>query len=149
MKKFHNKGFSVVEVVIALTVISIVTITAISITSLSSKNTQAFLNKADAQYLVADAIECFKAIPCSSIDDYEDFCDKFFRAFEFRGGLSSYGVSEIGYKRYMMDNGCYYVEVMVVPGAKRISLFISVIDLLSGNVIVGEEYFKSVYEVIQ
>lgn len=153
MKKFNNKGFSVVEVVIALTVISIVTITAISITSLSSKNTQAFLNKADAQYLVADAIECFKVTPCSSLNDYyyRNFCTDFFNAFDFRGGFSPAGGNGLDFRTYKMDKSGYYVEVNVFKSDdnKRVCLRVSVKESPWGNEIIQEYYFKSVYEVNQ
>ena len=56
----NKKGFSLVEVIIAMTVIAIVSATALTIVLTSADNTRAAMYKADAQYLVADAIECFK-----------------------------------------------------------------------------------------
>lgn len=61
MRKINRKGFSLVEVVIAMAVVSIVTLTAISIVySATDRNKQANI-KSDAIYFTADVIECFKA----------------------------------------------------------------------------------------
>ena len=149
MKIASNKGFSIAEVVIALAIISIVTITAISISSLSSANTQAFLNKADAQYLVADAIECFKATPCKSVDDYDEFCEGFFEAFRFRGGLTP-SSSDVGEHRlFLMDKSRYLVEVTIQfnHNEEKAELLVTVRDVQKDTIVAQEYYVKSVYEV--
>lgn len=79
MKLKNKKGFSIVEVVIAMLVISVVTATSLSIVYSSADNTKAAMYKADAQYLVADALECFKV----SADETQ-----FYNALSFRGGLA-------------------------------------------------------------
>ena len=61
MKKLNKKGFTLLEVVLALAVISIVSATSLAIASNTSDNTRAAMYKADAQYFVYDALECFKA----------------------------------------------------------------------------------------
>ena len=73
----NNKGFSVVEVVIAMVVVSLVTATALSILSLSAAHSKTTTYKIDAQYLVSDAVECFKV---------SDTADEFYDALVFRGG---------------------------------------------------------------
>ena len=77
MKKMNKKGFSIVEVIIAMTVIAIVSASALTIVLKSFDNTRAAMYKADAQYLVYDALECFKV---------SNSPDEFAAAFTFRFG---------------------------------------------------------------
>ena len=61
-KKLKNKkGFSLVEVAIAMAVVSIVTITAIAIIYPATDKTKEANAQSNAIYFAADAIECFKA----------------------------------------------------------------------------------------
>ena len=61
-KKLKNKkGFSLVEVAIAMAVVSIVTITAIAIIYPATDKTKEANAKSNALYFAADVIECFKA----------------------------------------------------------------------------------------
>ena len=135
MKITNKKGFSIAEVVIALAVISLVTITAISITSLSSSNTQTFLNKADAQYLVADAVVCFKV---------SDTADEFYDALVFRGGWRSYSKSDEGEQFYfIINNSGYLVQVKTnYSDQSENSLFIVVTNPANNNDIVAELTYR-------
>ena len=78
MKRLNKKGFSIVEVIIAMTVIAIVSASALTIVLKSLDNTRAAMYKADAQYLVYDALECYKVA---------DSPEAFAAAFEFRGNV--------------------------------------------------------------
>ena len=61
-KKLKNKkGFSLVEVAIAMAVVSIVTITAIAIIYPATDKTKEANAKSNAIYFAADVIECLKA----------------------------------------------------------------------------------------
>ena len=61
-KKLKNrKGFSLVEVAIAMAVVSIVTITAIAIIYPATDKTKEANAQSNALYFAADVIECFKA----------------------------------------------------------------------------------------
>lgn len=57
----HKKGFSLVEAVIALTVIVIVSVSAMTIVLSSISARQKAINKAEAQCFADNAWECFKA----------------------------------------------------------------------------------------
>ena len=69
-KRNLKKGFSLVEVVIALSVITVVTVTALSLTLSSVVARTTSLNKSYAQGFASDVIECFKAA-----DGEEQFVD--------------------------------------------------------------------------
>jgi len=57
----NNKGFSVVEVVIAMAVVGLVTAAALVIMIGSVEITQKTLNEANAENFVANAVECYIA----------------------------------------------------------------------------------------
>lgn len=66
-KKLKNKkGFSLVEVAIAMAVVSIVTFTAIAIIYPATDKTKEANAQSAAIYFAADAIECFKAVDIKS-----------------------------------------------------------------------------------
>ena len=77
MRKMNKKGFSLVEVVIAMAVVSIVTLTAISIVYSATDINRAGNAESDAIYFAADAVECFKATNTE---------EGFWNALEFRDG---------------------------------------------------------------
>ena len=81
-----KKGFSLVEVAIAMAVVSIVTFTAIAIIYPATDKTKEANAKSNAIYFVADAIECFKAteIKGDIVRDYSEFDE----ALAFRGVVS-------------------------------------------------------------
>lgn len=70
MKRINKKGFSIVEVVIAMAVITLVTVTAISIATGADKNARTALYRTDAQLFAADAVECFKAT--NDVNDFKN-----------------------------------------------------------------------------
>ena len=57
----NNRGFSVVEVVIAMAIVGLVTAAALVIMVGSVESTQNTLNEAAAQNFVANAVECYIA----------------------------------------------------------------------------------------
>ncbi|MBQ1195598.1 MAG: type II secretion system protein [Clostridia bacterium] len=61
LKRLNKRGFSLVEVAIAMAVISIVTFTALSIIYPATDKTVEASAQSNALYFAADAIECFKA----------------------------------------------------------------------------------------
>ena len=68
-----------VEVVIAMAVIAVITVTALTIVTTSNDNTIDAMYKADAQYIIYDALECFK-----TSRNHDEFAD----ALVFRGNLT-------------------------------------------------------------
>ena len=60
-KIFKKNGYSLVEAVIALSVITIVSITAFSIMLSSISTKVSAINKTEAQNFASDILECFKA----------------------------------------------------------------------------------------
>lgn len=57
----NNRGFSIVEVVIAMAVVGLVTAAALVIMIGSVETTQKTLNEANAENFVANAVECYIA----------------------------------------------------------------------------------------
>lgn len=86
LKRLNKRGFSLVEVIIAMAVVSIVTFAALSIIYPATDKTVEANAQSNAIYFVADAIECFKAteIKGSVVSDYSEFDE----ALLFRGGVS-------------------------------------------------------------
>lgn len=70
MRVRKKKGFSIVEVVIALTVIVIVTFSALSIIMASTTKRVNAINKTEAQNFASDILECFKA--SNSFSEFQD-----------------------------------------------------------------------------
>lgn len=97
----NKKGFSIVEVVIAMTVIAIVSATALTIVLSSADNTRAAMYKSDAQYLVADAIECFKV---------SETKDELVDALLARGGLNENNKEGFSAVLIMQESG-YFVFI--------------------------------------
>lgn len=64
-----KKGFSLVEAIIALTIVVIVSFAALSLVLSSATAKVNAVNKSKAQYFAYDALECFKA--SKSISDFE------------------------------------------------------------------------------
>ena len=84
-----------------MVVVSIVTVTALSILTMASDHTKATSYKIDAQYLVSDAIECFKV---------SDTADEFYDALVFRGGWV--GANRDGENYYfILEKSGYAVRV--------------------------------------
>ena len=120
MKLLKNKkGFSVVEVVIAMAVITIVTVTALSILTSAANNTREMMYKADAQYLVADAVECFKVSNSTS---------EFYEALNFRGNWKGASQSSDSVSIYIINGSCYQVTAITNYNDLRPTLNIEVID---------------------
>lgn len=141
MKKLNRKGFSVVEVIIAMVVISIVTATSLSIVSVSADNTKAAAYRAEAQYFAADALECFK--PAQSADHFYSILEN------FRGGVTLDQLPEEykdDYVRLYRLNGSNYPVYIYenfnsVEGAVVVTFKILVLDN-SGQEIAKIEYSK-------
>ncbi len=73
IKKLNKKGFSLVEVIIAMAVVTIVTLTAISIIYSGADHTREGNAQSRALYFVADAIEAFKAAEPDQLGNHSDF----------------------------------------------------------------------------
>ena len=68
--KRKKNGFSIAEVVIALSIIVIVSIASLSIISSSASARKNAVNKTEAQNFAENLLECFKVS-----DSLENFCD--------------------------------------------------------------------------
>lgn len=78
LKRLNKRGFSLVEVIIAMAVVSIVTFAALSIIYPATDKTVEANAQSNAIYFASDAIECFKATKDS---------DEFFAALYYRMGI--------------------------------------------------------------
>ena len=95
-----------------MAIIAIVSATALTILTASFNNTRAAMYKADAQYLVYDALECFKATGSA---------DEFKAAFSFRGNVvlvdektSNQDVTVIKEYTYKIKDSQYTVVVTLL-----------------------------------
>lgn len=92
-KKLKNKkGFSLVEVAIAMAVVSIVTITAIAIIYPATDKTKVANSQSAAIYFAADALECFKATEVKVDENGNKDTSEFYNALMFN---SITGVEEV------------------------------------------------------
>ena len=93
-----------------MAIVAIVSATALTILTASFNNTRAAMYKADAQYLVYDALECFKATGSA---------DEFKAAFKSRGNVEELPVNvpqtgtNVGLL-YKISDSQYTVEVSLV-----------------------------------
>lgn len=67
----NNRGFSVVEVVIAMAIVGLVTAAALVIMVGSVESTQNTLNEAAAQNFVANAVECYVGVD-GNVGEFRD-----------------------------------------------------------------------------
>lgn len=94
MRKLKKGGFSVVEAVIALTVVIIVSISALTVVLSSINAKQAAINKSYAQEYANSALESFK-----NANNHGSFVQNLHFA-EGATGLSSIGDTNSGSKEY-------------------------------------------------
>ena len=99
----NKKGFSIAEVVIAMAIIAIVSASALTVVTSTAQNTQTAMYKADAQYLVYDALECFKTSQTP---------EEFGRALAFRGDVLPIIATDNSQFYKILDSG-YDVQVLV------------------------------------
>lgn len=103
MKKINKKGFSLVEVVIAMAVVSIVTITAISIVYSATDKNRAGTAESDAIYFAADVIECLEMTETEA---------EFIEALEFREeDKQVYKTSDIEMSPLLTHINSYFYEI--------------------------------------
>lgn len=95
LKRLNKRGFSLVEVIIAMAVVSIVTFAALSIIYPATDKTVEANAQSNAIYFAADAIECFKATRNST---------EFFQALSHRSGLPVPPIDDSQPYYYPIDN---------------------------------------------
>ena len=135
-RKFKN-GYSIVEVVIALSVIVVISIAALSTVLSSVATKQAAINKTEAQNFAENAWECFKV----SDDD-----EKFVSNVNFAEGVTlADGVAgENGYKvyTYYSEENKFTAQISVkFPANERAEFKIDVTDK-NGKSIISFSYQK-------
>lgn len=146
-KSRPSRGFSMVEVVIAMTVIVAVTISAISVV-MSGINVEADVDRRfEAQTIVGNAIECFKVT-----DDYEGKSSTlartlhFYDNYEFETNVPDEGEAPEGrrYAKFTFDRPTYIVAITVFYNevGARDKLFASVVEKETNDVIFQTEYEK-------
>ena len=121
-----------VEMVIAMVIVSIVSITAASLIRTSATTTQKAIYKAQAQYFAEDAFACFRAA---------ENADQFTTAMELRGGFLEFSVTG-GNKYCFTLSGSKFQAVAFVdyPAEGRASFRIEITD--GDEVVTGISEFK-------
>ena len=162
-KKLKNKkGFSLVEVAIAMAVVSIVTITAIAIIYPATDKTKEANAKSAAIYFAADAIECFKAVDIKLDGVNPSNLSEFYDALmstriisqdvDGEGNVIAYyeGVTPIdetdGYVYAFRINGSnciVYIRFDFISNAKEPKIIIKVTDSAGNDIIPETTYRKS------
>ena len=164
-KKLKNKkGFSLVEVAIAMAVVSIVTITAIAIIYPATDKTKEANAQSAAIYFAADAIECFKAVDIKldgvNPSNISEFYDEFYDALmttriisqdvdDDGNVINTYyeGVTPIGeidgYEAFRINgsNCIVYIRFDFILNAKEPRIIIKVTDS-AGNYIIPETTYR-------
>lgn len=115
MKKHKKSGVSIVEAVIALTVIVLVCATALTIVLSSVSAKVAAVNKSRAQSFASDAFECFKVS-----DTEQEFIDNM----SFAGGAELTFTD--GFCKYTSPKYKFTAEITLNYGAARPVFEISV-----------------------
>ncbi len=107
-----KKGFSLMEAVIALTVVVIVSFAALSLVLSSATAKVNAVNKSKAQYFAYDALECFKA--SESISDFES--NMLFAAdIEIK-------LDENGQFTYLSEENKFTAEITVIDNTFKIEV---------------------------
>ena len=135
MKDRRRGGFSLVEVVIALTVIVVVSVTGLSIALSSVATKESAKNKSYAQNLADNVWECFKAA-----DDVAEFL----RLAEFAGcelTLNEDGTYSYSHPDYNFDSQIT-VDYNSEDGTPRPTLDILITDKDGGREIISFTYKK-------
>ncbi len=114
LKRLNKRGFSLVEVIIAMAVVSIVTFAALSIIYPATDKTVEANAQSNAIYFAADAIECFKVTRNST---------EFFQALSHRSGLAVPPIDDSQPYYYPIDNKWvamitlnYVTDIVTVDG---------------------------------
>lgn len=129
MKKHKNSGISIVEAVIALTVIVLVSATALTIVLSSVSAKVAAVDKSQAQNFASDAWECFKAS-----ETEEEFIEnmRFAKGAEL---IFNEGICEYTSEKYRFS-----AEIFLNYAASRPVFSISV--KYQGKELISFSYFK-------
>ena len=109
-----------VEVIIAMVVVTLVTITASSLFVTSTHTTQKAINKSQAQHFAEDAFVCFRAA---------ETADQFSAAMELRGGYSEHAVTDGNKYTYTLSgSGFNAVAYVTYPAEGRATFRIEITD---------------------
>lgn len=128
----NKKGISLVEVVIAMAIVTIVTITTLSIIYSSTLATQKASHRTAAQYFAMDILEAFKMAENEQ---------QFIRAVEYRGGYTQRSNEEDKYI-FVLEQSNYKALVTVdYPAVDRPSLSVVITDN-SGEAVAQIDDFK-------
>ena len=142
LKRLNKRGFSLVEVIIAMAVVSIVTFAALSIIYPATDKTVEANAQSNAIYFAADAIECFKAT---------DNVGELISTMSFRDGMNlvndptllpgNIAVLCSGYYVFQTESGSCYVGVQIDASDSN-KLYIRAVSN-NGNILIDETFTKS------
>ncbi len=141
-KRKASRGFSLVEVVIAMAVITVVTVSAISLV-LSGNTVTARSNRLfEAQTAAKNVIECFKVT-----DDFEGKESAFCRALNYFSSSIDYesgSASTYSFAQYTLDYSTFVLRATVYydDAAQRDRIFIYVTEKESNDRLFQIEYEK-------
>ena len=113
-KVMSKRGFTILEVVIAMAIIAIVTATAASIMTSAQKSMARSQKSVLAANDIANITECFKYTVCKSgsIDDFK-------KAVAFAFGLASEGFTPTTDGVYELTRDGYVITVTVTTGTEK------------------------------
>ena len=114
-KVMSKRGFTILEVVIAMAIIAIVTATAASIMTSAQKSMARSQKSVLAANDIANITECFKYTVCESgsIDDFEKVVVDFEKAVVFAFGLAPEGFTPTTDGVYELTRDGYVITVKV------------------------------------
>lgn len=128
----NQKGFSLIETVIAMAIIIIVTVSALTMVTSSLNITKKEIYTSKAQYFAADSLEAFRIA--------EDAA-QFEETIAFAGGYSYFDVDENLYIYYLENSG-YTAEISLAYSDINRSEFCVIIKDESGNQIFEYHFQK-------
>lgn len=120
MKKriLNKKGFTMMETIIAIVVVSLVSVAAVTLLMTSIHTTRTAIHKTQAQYFAEDVLTCFRASENAS---------QFVEAVEFNGGFLEFAITGNKYVFTLADSKFQAVALVDYPVDGRPSFRIEIL----------------------
>ena len=130
MKKFvcnPRKGFSIIEVVVALVIITLVSTVVMTIIRSSDTIERNTMSVMEATTITENVIECFRY--ADSKEEFDPLLEKFVESYEF-------GYNSDNLDRYVIYNGKYRITIVIDYVADEIEI---------DTVVDGKEIYNCIY----
>lgn len=134
----NRRGFTVVELVVAITIIVIVSATAIGLINTQNKIHQQTMQTVEATNMAENAIECFRW--ANSISEFETAYEK-----TFNGKITIEGNTENGLTDYIFEKNGMTVTIEIATKTEENAKTLYTLTfnaVANGNTILTKSYTK-------